>query len=223
MRVISLNVATPRLITWRGETFSTGIFKQPVQDAGKVRLRKLNFDGDRQADLTVHGGPLKAVYAYPSEHYPLWRDELAEDDEAQTVLKTWGAFGENLTTEGMTEDNVQIGDQFRIGSALVMAVQPRQPCFKLAAKFDRDDVIDRMMENGRSGIYFSVLEEGDVQAGDEITRVAGRESSVSVAEVNRLISSDRLNVGLLRRASQVDELPEGYLRRFRSRLAQLER
>ncbi len=221
MRVISLNVATPRLITWRGESFTTGIFKQPVE--GKVRLRKLNFEGDRQADLSVHGGPLKAVYAYPSEHYPLWQRELGDDENAASILHVWGAFGENLTTEGMTEENVQIGDQFRIGTALLMAVQPRQPCFKLAAKFDSDDMIDRMMENGRSGIYFSVVEEGDVQTGDEITRVGGRESSVTVAEVNRLISSDRLNVELLRRAAAVTELPEAYLRRFRSRLAQLNR
>ncbi len=220
MRVISLNVATPSVITWRGETFTTGIYKQPVE--GKVRLRTLNFDGDRQADLSVHGGPLKAVYAYASEHYAGWRDELSSDAHAATLLSEWGAFGENLTTEGLTEDNVQIGDQFRMGTARVMAVQPRQPCYKLVAKFDRDEIADRMMRNGFSGIYFSVLEEGDVQAGDEIVRLSGRDSSVSVAEVNRLIASDRLNISLLRRAVQVTELPEGYIRRFQSRLRQLE-
>ena len=215
MRLISLNASQPRLIHWRGETFSTGIFKQPV--TGPVRLRKLNFDGDRQADLSVHGGPLKAVYAYSAEHYPWWRREL----DLAAVALPWGMFGENLTTEDMTEEVVHIGDQFRIGTATLMAVQPRVPCYKLAARFDRDDMIDRFMASGRSGIYFSVVEEGMVTAGNVLERIAALPQSVTVAEVNQLMSGDRMNADLLRRAAQIKELPEGYRQRFASRLAQL--
>ena len=146
MKLISLNVAVPRTVVWKGHEVRTGIFKEPIE--GPVMMRRLNLDGDRQADLTVHGGPAKAVYAYPSEHYPLWKSELPE-----TVLP-WGMFGENLTTEGMIEDQIHIGDKFRIGEAIVIVTQPRTPCYKLALKFQRDDMLKRMLTNGRSGFYF---------------------------------------------------------------------
>src|SRR5271155_416489 len=134
MKVLSVNVALPRLVAWRGQTFNTGIFKKPV--AGPVMMRKLDLDGDRQADLTVHGGPYKAVYAYPSEHYEYWRRELPGID------LPWGAFGENFTTEGLTEAGLNVGDLLKIGSAIVMVRQSRMPCYKLAAKFQRDDMIE---------------------------------------------------------------------------------
>ena len=137
MRIRSVNVALPRLVAWKGQTFTTGIFKEPIQ--GPVMMRTLDLDGDRQADLSVHGGPYKAVYAYPVEHYSFWRTELPEID-----LK-WGAFGENLTTEGLDESSTHIGDRFRIGAATVMVTQPRVPCFKLAAKFQRDDILKRFL------------------------------------------------------------------------------
>ena len=146
MRIISLNVARPRLAIYKGETINTGIFKQPV--AGPVALRRRNLDGDRQADLSVHGGPFKAVYGYPSEHYAFWREELND------AGLPWGMFGENFTTEGLAEDALRIGDQFEIGSAVVMVRQPRVPCYKLAAKFQRDDIIERFLLSGRSGFYF---------------------------------------------------------------------
>src|ERR1700723_2911811 len=130
MKVLSVNVALPRLIAWKGQTFNTGIFKQPI--AGPVMMRQLDFDGDRQADLSVHGGPYKAVYAYPSEHYVFWRDQLLGDD------LPWGMFGENFTTEGLSENELHIGDRLQVGTATVMVRQPRIPCYKLAAKFQRD-------------------------------------------------------------------------------------
>ena len=157
MKLISLNVARPHLTVYKGATINTGIFKKPV--SGRIALRTLNLDGDQQADLSVHGGPNKAVYAYPSEHYEYWRQELPEMD------LPWGTFGENFTTEGLGEDELHIGDRFRIGSAVVMVRQPRMPCYKLAAKFQRDDMIERFLRSGRSGFYFSVEQEGEVDAG----------------------------------------------------------
>ncbi len=140
------------LMVYKGATINTGIFKKPV--SGRVALRTLNLDGDRQADLSVHGGPYKAVYAYPSEHYEYWRRELPG----------WscrlGMFGENFTTEGLNEDELHIGDRFRVGSSTLMVRQPRMPCYKLAAKFQRDDMIERFLHSGRSGFYFSVEQEG---------------------------------------------------------------
>src|SRR5579864_7539292 len=117
MKLLSVNVALPRVIQWKGTSVSTGIFKQPV--SGRVMLRRLNLDGDRQADLSVHGGENKAVYAYPSEHYAFWRDELPD------FGLPWGIFGENFTTEGLLENTVSIGDRYRIGKATVMVTQPR--------------------------------------------------------------------------------------------------
>src|SRR5438093_6407740 len=129
MRIVSVTVGLPRQVTWRGKAIRTGIFKQPV--AGRVAVRALNLDGDRQADLTVHGGRDKAVYAYPAEHYAYWRAQLPGVELAH------GAFGENLTTEGLLEDDVQVGDRFRVGSAELIATQPRLPCYKLPARFQR--------------------------------------------------------------------------------------
>src|SRR5205085_1517230 len=137
MKIISISVSRPRLRMWKGEPVSTGIFKEPVE--GRVMLRTLNLDGDRQADLTVHGGPSKAVYAYPSEHYEFWKTELPE-----TQLP-WGMFGENFTTEGLLESEVNIGDRFRIGEAEVMVTQPRMPCYKLGIKFGRSDILRRFL------------------------------------------------------------------------------
>ena len=210
MRLVSLNVGRPRLLSWKGLTFSTGIFKRPGPD--RVMLRTTNLDGDRQADLSVHGGPNKAVYAYPSEHYAYWREQLPGYD------LPWGAFGENLTTEGLLEQEVSVGDRYRIGSAIVMVRTPRIPCFKLAAKFQRDDMILRFLNSGRSGFYFSVLEEGEVGAGDEFQFLGGETLSLTVAEVNRLYSSGSPDPELLSRATQVNVLPESWRERFQARL-----
>jgi len=162
MKVLSLNVGLPRTVDWKGKPVSTGIFKEPV--SGRIALRALDFDGDGQADLSVHGGPSKAVYVYPAEHYAYWRRELPDQ------ALPWGMFGENLTTEGLREDT-QIGDRFRIGSAEVMATQPRLPCYKLGLRFGRDDIVKRFLASGLTGFYFKVVVEGDVGAGDSIVPV----------------------------------------------------
>jgi MOSC domain-containing protein YiiM len=173
--LISLQVGLPRIVTRDGQEVLTGIFKAPVEK--RVRMRKLNLDGDRQADLSVHGGRDKAVYAYSSEHYPFWKKELPG-----TALP-WGSFGENLTTQGLLESNVHIGDRFTIGDAEVVVTQPRLPCFKLNLKFARGDMVKRFLESGRTGFYLRVLREGEIGAGDEIVRVHQDENRVSVSDI----------------------------------------
>ena len=177
MRIISINVARPRLASFWGETYSTGIFKQPV--SGPVALRTLNLDGDRQADLAVHGGPNKAVYGYPSEHYEFWRAELPGTN------LPWGMFGENFTTEGLLEHELHIGDRLRIGSAIVVVRQPRIPCQKLAVKFQRRDILARFLRSGRSGFYFSVELEGTVEPGQSFERLSQEPDAITTASAFR--------------------------------------
>jgi len=214
MKIISINVGRPQLVIWNGEPVSTGIFKEPL--AGRVMLRTLNLDGDRQADLTVHGGPEKAVYAYPAEHYDFWKRELPDMD------LPWGMFGENFTTEGMSETEINVGDKFRVGSAEVTATQPRMPCYKLGIRFGRTDIIKRFLMSERSGIYFSVLKEGEVGAGDEFELLEKNASGVRVVDVTRLYSSYKKNVDLLRQAIASDALPSSWREYFQKRLEGLE-
>ncbi len=213
MKIISVNVSRPRLVVWNGQTVSTGIYKVPVE--GRVMLRTLNLDGDRQADLTVHGGPSKAAYAYPSEHYSYWRDELPGTE------LPWGMFGENFTTEGLDESTVNIGDRFRLGSAEVLVTEPRMPCYKLGIKFGRTDIIKRFLASGRTGFYFSVEREGEVGAGDEIELIGRDEHNVTVADIPRLYVRDKDDVETLRRAIAVEALPESWRDHFRQQLAKV--
>ena len=175
MHVVSVNVSLPKAVQWRGRTVTTGIFKEPV--AGRVQIRSLGLVGDGQADPSVHGGPAKAVYAYPSEHYPFWRQELERPD------LTWGAFGENITTEGLAERKLRIGMQLRVGSALLQVTQPRLPCYKLGIRFGRADMVRRFLASGRSGFYLAVLEEGAIAAGDPIERISEPGDAPTVFEV----------------------------------------
>ena len=214
MKIISINVGRPQLVMWNGEPVSTGIFKEPL--GGRVMLRTLNLDGDRQADLTVHGGPEKAVYAYPAEHYDFWKREFPD------MELPWGMFGENFTTEGMSETEINVGDKFRVGSAELMATQPRMPCYKLGIRFGRTDIIKRFLMSERSGIYFSVLKEGEVGAGDEFELLEKNASGVRVVDVTRLYSSDKKNVDLLRQAIASDALPSSWREYFQKRLEGLE-
>ncbi len=213
MRIISVNVGLPRLVMRNGEPVSTGIFKEQV--AGRVMMRGLNLDGDRQADLSVHGGPEKAVYLYPSEHYEFWRRELPD------MNLPWGMFGENLTTTGLLETEVHIGDQFRIGAAEVMVTQPRMPCYKLGIRFGRTDIIKRFLASERSGFYLSVLKEGEIGANDEVELIQKNPSGVRVVDVTRLYSSDKRNVDLLTRAVATEALPASWRGYFQERLEKL--
>jgi MOSC domain-containing protein YiiM len=201
-KILSLQVGLPRTVNWHDHLVETGIFKSPV--AGPVRLRKLNLDGDRQADLTVHGGPDKAVYVYPSEHYAYWKSELPG------VELPWGAFGENFTSQGLDEDSVHVGDRFQIGTAQVVAVQPRMPCYKLGVKFGRDDMVKRFLKSMRLGIYLRVLIEGVVSPGDEFISLHRDEHQVKVLDIVRLYIGATTDRALLRRALSTKFLPEGW-------------
>jgi MOSC domain-containing protein YiiM len=205
-KVLSVNVSLPKEIDLEGQKVTTGIFKEPV-DHG-VMLKTLNFEGDRQADLTVHGGPDKAVYAYPIEHYEYWHKVFP------TIEMPNGMFGENLTTEGLMEGEVRIGDVFRIGLSEVIATQPRMPCYKLGVKFGRMDVLRKFLASGRSGIYFKVSKEGEVRAGDTIEQIGKDPNRISINDIVRLYSSEKEDIESMRRAVKVEALPEGWKHHF---------
>lgn len=213
MKLISICVGRPRLVMRHGEPVSTAIYKDPV--AGRVMLRRLNLDGDRQADLTVHGGPTKAVYVYPSEHYEFWRREFPEMD------LPWGMFGENFTTEGLNEQSVNIGDQFRIGEATLTVTEPRLPCYKLGIKFGRTDILKRFLKSGRTGFYLSVAQEGFVAANDPVELIRQDKHGVTVSDIVRLYSDGRDDAETMRRALDVEALPESWRNHFQQQLDKL--
>jgi MOSC domain-containing protein YiiM len=216
MKVLSVNVGLPRKIQYNGQIINTAIFKDPVK--GPIILRKVNLDGDRQADLTVHGGIDKAVYSYPVEHYDYWRKQFPDTD------LMWGMFGENFTTEGLLEDAVNVGDQFQIGSAMLVATQPRMPCYKLGVRFGRMDVIRRFMTSGRPGIYFKILKEGEVKTGDKIKNIKRDKNNVTVKDIVSLyISKNHIDIiEMMRRAIKIRDLPEGWRYEFEQKIEQLQ-
>lgn len=188
----------------------TSIFKQPT--AGAIRVEHLNLAGDRQSDLSVHGGADKAVYVYPAEHYAYWRKELPGVD------LPWGAFGENLTIEGIEERAVHIGDRLSIGSASFVVTQPRMPCYKLALRFDRLDMIKRFLQSRRTGFYLSVSQTGQLAADDVVTLAPTKPPFVTVTEIVSLYAADAANQDLLRTASALPALPQSWRDYFRERL-----
>ena len=213
MKLVSVNTGLPREVTWRGRKVITAIYKQPVE--GHVALRKLNLDGDRQADLSVHGGAYKAVYCYPLAHYDYWKKELPARELPLAI------FGENFTTGGLLEDSVHLGDQFSVGSAEVIVTQPRLPCYKLGVRFQSDDMVKRFLASGRTGFYLAVTREGEVGAGDEIEVIARDPNAVPVSEITRLYVAKRYGDGdvtSVRRALRVGALPESWKEYFRQRL-----
>jgi MOSC domain-containing protein YiiM len=212
-QLVSLNVGLPRRVQWRGRTVLTGIFKEPVDRT--VVARRRNLDGDRQADLTVHGGVDKAVYVYPSEHYPLWQQELAPME----VL--YAMFGENLTTQGLTEEHVLIGERFQIGEAVFVVRQPRQPCYKLAVRFNRSDILRRLVDSRRTGWYCAVEQEGSITNGDSIIRLGAPSDSLSIAAVAELLFTNTPNIEHLRVAATLPGLAAGMRTYFQACLAEL--
>ena len=210
MKILSINVGLPREVTWQGKVVTTGIFKESVD--APVMLRTLNLDGDGQADLTVHGGVTKAVYAYPSEHYGYWRTELPGVDLPV------GMFGENFTTEGLLEEAVYVGDRFRIGQAEVMVTEPRMPCYKLGIKFGRADIIKRFLASRRTGFYFAVIREGMVAVEDTIELIGREQQDISIADITRLYGFEKDDVKAMRRAIKVEALPESWKGYFQHQL-----
>jgi MOSC domain-containing protein YiiM len=213
MKLLSVNVGLPREVPWHGRSVTTAIYKQPV--TGHVALRKLNLDGDRQADLSVHGGAHKSVYCYPIEHYPYWKKELSGRELPMAI------FGENFTTQGLVEDSVHLGDHFSVGSAQVVVSQPRLPCYKLGIRFQADDMVKRFLASGRTGFYLAVTREGEVRAGDELKVIARDPNAVPVSEITRLYIAKRYGEGdvlSVQRALRVAALPESWKEYFRERL-----
>jgi MOSC domain-containing protein YiiM len=209
MKVLSVNVGTPREVEWRSDVVETAIYKTPV--SGPIIVRRLNLDGDRQADLSVHGGPEKAVYVYPSEHYDYWREELPG------MPLPWGAFGENLTIEGLLEPTVRIGDALSIGTSEFVVTQPRMPCYKLNVRFQKPDMVKRFLRAGRSGFYLSVSKEGRLQAGDSIELVPAGGNPIGVSDLVTLYTARRDDQELLQRAVDTPALPESWRDYFRRR------
>ncbi len=219
MKLVSVNTGMPREVNWHGRIVTTGIFKEPVK--GRLALRKLNLDGDQQADLSVHGGQHKAVYGYALAHYHYWKGELPGRELPM------GMFGENFTIDdaspGLLEESVHLGDRFSVGTAEVVVTQPRLPCYKLGVKFGSDDMVKRFLASGRTGFYLSVVQEGEVGAGDEMKVVARKANAVAVGEITRLYVAKRFGeaeIRVVRQALRVPELPESWKEYFRERMRQ---
>jgi MOSC domain-containing protein YiiM len=210
MKIVAISVGRPREVQWRGRKVQTSIFKAPV--SRRVHVKRDNIEGDQQSDRSVHGGLEKAVYAYPAEHYTYWRRELSDAE------LPWGAFGENFTTEGLLEDEVWIGDRYRVGTAEFVVTQPRMPCYKLAIRFGQTEMVKRFLQSRRSGFYLAVEREGEVGAGDAIERFARDERRLTVAEVVALYATDSATQPLLENASDHPSLPAAWREYFRKRL-----
>ncbi|ACX68149.1 MOSC domain-containing protein [Paenibacillus sp. FSL H8-0457] len=212
MGIVSLNVGKPVTVDYQGKDLSTGIYKQPVE--GSLFLSSLNFEGDGQADLINHGGLDKAVCAYPSEHYPYWERSLGKP-------MPYAAFGENLTLRGLLEDEVRIGDVYRVGEAVLQVSQPRYPCFKLSQKHGVKDMPARVLNTGYSGFYFRVLEEGSISADSPVTRLDSQASGITVLEVLRMMKDGRKDEQGLERMLEIDELASSLKSQFGTWLATL--
>lgn len=210
MQVISVNVGRPKEHEWRGQRVLTAIFKTPVE--GPVAVGRLNLEGDEQADLTVHGGVDKAVYAYPQEHYAYWRSQLPDYSFGP------GNFGENLTLAGLLEDAINIGDRLQIGTVLFTVTQPRSPCYKLGVRFNREDMTKRFFESRRFGFYLRVVREGTLQARAAVTIVERDPNAVSVADIVRLFTGDSYDPALPERVLKVSALSAGWRKWVQERL-----
>ncbi|MFO0689344.1 MAG: MOSC domain-containing protein [Myxococcota bacterium] len=208
--LIAVSVGKPREVLWQGKPLVTGIFKSPVE--GRVAVGPLGLEGDGQADLTVHGGVDKAVYAYDAHGTAYWRSQLGRPELGP------GCFGENLTWTGLPEGQVFIGDRFRIGSACFEVSQPRQPCIKLAKRFEDAGFPKRFLESRRVGCYLRVIEPGDVGAGDPIERVAHDPASLDVASLVALFVARTPNEAELERAVGLTALADAWRIPLRERL-----
>jgi len=212
MQLISVNVGLPREVACHGGTVTTGIFKRPMP--APVRVERLNLAGDKQADLSVHGGPNKAVYAYPVEHYSYWRKALGDE-------LPWGTFGENLTTDGLKENAVRVGDRFRVGTAELVVTQPRVPCYKLGIRFGRPEMVKLFLHSRRTGFYFAVAQEGKIDRGDAIKLLARDENSLTIADIFGLYAFEANDREKLQRAVDLEALPESWRGYFHEELQRI--
>lgn len=221
MNLVSLNCGLPRDVLWHGHNVTTSIYKEPVHE--RIALRTLNLDGDRQSDLTVHGGKDKAVYCYPVEHYSYWKTVLPDRS------LPYGSFGENFSVdgfaqEGLAEQAVYVGDRFAVGSAEVVVTQPRLPCYKLGIRFESDDMVKQFLGSRRTGFYLAISREGEVGAGDELTLISHDPDSVSIAEITRLYVAKEFgpeDARQVRRAIAAKALPDSWRTWLEDKLVRL--
>jgi len=218
MKVVSVNVGLPKQISYGRRQVVTSIFKEPLE--GRVKVTTLNLDGDAQADLSVHGGLDKAIYSYSEEHYKYWKEVYP------TIVMPFGMFGENLTTQGLNEDTVNIGDQYQIGSSRLVVTQPRMPCYKLGIKFGRMDILEKFINSQRPGIYYKVLEEGELGAGDNIKLLYKDKNNVTINDIVSLYVNDRNdeeNISKMKRAAKLKSLPESWKIYFGQKISRLQK
>lgn len=208
MKLLSLNVGQPKIVNWKGKEVETSIFKHPVE--GRKAVSLLNIEGDKQADLRYHGGRDKAIYAYDKAHYDAWEKHIER--------KKWsfGLFGENLTTEGLLDADVQIGNIYQIGTVLIQATQPRVPCSKLNICFERADMTALFYDFKRYGIYFRVLEAGILQAGDVIELIETGSYSTSIADIVGCFANKGKDKKLVQKILAIPILPDGIRKNFLS-------
>ncbi len=199
MKVLSVHVGSLQEMLRNGKKIQTGIFKQPTE--GPIYVKQLGLEGDQQANKKLHGGIYKAICVYPSEHYDLWKEELGNPG------LSFGDFGENLTTAGLMEGDICLGDRLRIGSVEMVVTQPREPCITLNARLDTKDLSARIRKSGRSGFYCSVEREGTIEKGGSIEYVSRDENKVSVSDFNRIINGETEVADIIFRASKIDALP----------------
>lgn len=208
MKLLSLNIGKPQHFEYKGKQITTSIYKHPVNGKRNVSLH--NIDGDAQSDLTNHGGKMKAVYAYDISNYQFWKDVIERHDW------TYGLFGENLTTSGLEDKNIFLGDIFKIGTVYFKAVQPRFPCYKLNIRFNREDMLPLFTQHQRNGTYFSVVQPGNIEAGDEIILAERSNFDVTIQQMVEAYYNKGTNKELLQKILAIDFLPERLLKAFRS-------
>ena len=199
MKVLSVHVGSLQEMLRNGKKIQTGIYKRKTE--GPIKVTRLGLEGDDQANKKLHGGIYKAICVYPSEHYDLWKEELGKPD------LSFGDFGENLTTVGLMEGDICLGDRLRIGSVEIVVTHPREPCITLNARLDTKDLSVRIRKSGRSGFYCSVEREGTIENGDSIEYISRDENKVSVSDFNRIINGETEVADIIFRASKIDALP----------------
>lgn len=213
MKILSINVSEPQKVTFNGKELITSIYKKPVSN--KVTVSSQGIEGDRQADLTVHGGYDKAVYAYSYTHYQTWSEKLNSD------FKEYGLVGENLTIDDFDEDKINIGDQFKINECLLQVSQPRIPCYKIGIKLNSREFPKMFSQSGLLGSYLRVIHDGEISTGDEIHKVHSEENSMSIKDIAHLLFVDVKNIELMKQALDIKPLTEEIKEKFRERLMKL--
>ena len=213
MKILSINVSEPKKVTFNGKELITSIYKKPVSN--KVTVSSQGIEGDRQADLTVHGGYDKAVYAYSYTHYQTWSEKLNSD------FKEYGLVGENLTIDDFDEDKINIGDQFKINECLLQVSQPRIPCYKIGIKLNSREFPKMFSQSGLLGSYLRVIHDGEISTGDVIHKVHSEENSMSIKDIAHLLFVDVKNIELMKQALDIKPLTEEIKEKFRERLMKL--